>query len=118
MTGTLWALANGEVSAPPLNRATYVLIANAAPVAADVRVTLLFDGVAAASKDLLGIPANSRRTLDIRQEFPESAGRTFGVLVESLGTTPAPIAVECAIYQDAAGTWWAAGANQLATRLR
>jgi hypothetical protein len=37
------------------------------------------------------------------------------VLVESLGTAPAQLVVEAAIYSDHDGTSWAAGANLLAT---
>jgi hypothetical protein len=48
------------------------------------------------------------------------------VIVESLGTTPAPIVVELSIYNDtpapgaAAGTsrFWGAGTNIVATRIR
>jgi hypothetical protein len=97
---------------------TYVLFANTSATVADARVTLLLDGAPPVSRDFTGIAPNSRRTLNIGGEFPEAAGRRFGVLVESLGTAPAPIVVECAVYQDAAGVWWAAGSNQLATRLR
>jgi len=50
--------------------------------------------------------------------FPSSAGRRFGVLVESLGTTPAQLVVERAMYSDAAGVKWAAGTNALATKLQ
>jgi hypothetical protein len=53
-----------------------------------------------------------------RAEFPEALGKRFGALVESLGTTPAQIVVERAMYWDAAGQRRAAGSNALATRLQ
>jgi hypothetical protein len=41
------------------------------------------------------------------------------VLIESLGTTPAQIVVEWAMYSnDAAGVTWAAGTNAVATKLK
>ncbi len=118
VTGTLWGIAGAEVSGAPDYASAYVLIGNPSAVPADVRVTLLFDGRAPVWKDVTGIAAGSRRTLDMAQEFPEATGRTFGVLVESIGTAPAQIVVESATYRNAGATWWAAGANELATRLR
>ena len=50
--------------------------------------------------------------------FPQAATRRFGAVVESLGTTPAQIVVERAMYWDAAGQAWAAGTNALATKLQ
>jgi hypothetical protein len=41
------------------------------------------------------------------------------VLIESLGTTPARIVVERAMYRnDTAGVVWAAGTNAVGTKLR
>jgi hypothetical protein len=117
VTGTLWGLADGEVSGAPANAATYVLIANTSAQTADVRVTLLLENAPPLTKTV-SVQGTSRRTLDIGVEFPDTAGTRFGVLVESLGTTPAQIAVERAMYSDASGVLWAAGNNQLATRLR
>jgi hypothetical protein len=52
-------------------------------------------------------------------EFGAVVGSRFGVLIESLGTTPAQIVVERATYSnDASGTVWAAGASALGTRLQ
>ena len=50
--------------------------------------------------------------------FQQAAGKRFGAIVESLGTTPAQIVVERAMYWDAAGQRWAAGTNALATKLQ
>ena len=62
--------------------------------------------------------ASSRFNVDVGAEFPGARHRRFGVIVDSQGTAPAPIVVERAMYWDAAGQWWAAGTNALATRLR
>jgi hypothetical protein len=52
-------------------------------------------------------------------EFGAVAGTRFGVLVQSLGTTPAQIVVERSTYSnDSHGTTWAAGAVALATKLQ
>lgn len=50
--------------------------------------------------------------------FPETPGKRFGMLIESVGPTPAQIVVERAMYSDAGGVHWAAGTNALATRLQ
>jgi Tol biopolymer transport system component len=42
---------------------------------------------------------------------------TFGALIESIGSTPAQIVVERAMYSNASGVHWAAGTNATATRL-
>lgn len=114
--GTKWALAEGEVGGPQ-NAQTYVLIANTASRPAQVKVTLLFEAATPVSKTLT-LPANSRTNVDVRFEFPTSVDTRFGVLVESLGTTPAPIVVERAMYTDAGGVTWAAGTNAVATKLQ
>jgi hypothetical protein len=60
--------------------------------------------------------------VDVGHEFPETVGKRFGVVVESVATATQPaaqIVVEGAQYHnDMAGVVWAAGANALATRLR
>ena len=67
---------------------------------------------------LFSVPARSRFNVQLRAEFAAIAGQRFGVLVESIGLGTAPIVVESAIYGDANGVPWQAGANALATRLR
>jgi hypothetical protein len=117
VTGTLWGLAEGVVL-PFVS--SYILIANTSTTPADVRVTLLFDGLAPMTRTFAVSPT-SRTTIDVGGEFPEVRGREFGALVESVGVggaPPAQIAVERAVYSDAAGVRWAGGNNQLATRLR
>ncbi|WP_291982501.1 hypothetical protein [Luteitalea sp.] len=117
-TGTAWAVADGEVSGPPFNRATYLLVANPGDTSAAVKVTLLFDdGAPVVSRTFVVLP-NSRFGVSVRDEFPEALGKRFGALVESLGVAAAPIVVERAMYGDAGAEVWAVGTNVLATRLR
>ena len=87
------------------------------------QVRLVFeDGTTAQLATPLSLRANSRTTVSIGQAFPQSAGRRFGVVVESLGATPAQIVVERAMYNDAMingqRVIWAAGTNVVGTRLR
>jgi hypothetical protein len=97
---------------------TYILVANTSPAPADVKVTLLFEDGARAEQTYAGIRANSRFNVPVAAFFPQAAGKRFGAIVESLGTTPAQIVVERAMYWDAGGQRWAAGTNALATRLQ
>jgi hypothetical protein len=67
------------------------------------------------------LEANSRTNEPIgpTPEFAATIGTRFGVLVESLGGTPAQIVVERATYSNGAGgAVWAAGSAALGTRLQ
>lgn len=64
------------------------------------------------------VSAYSRFNVDARAHFPLAVGKRFGALVESVGTSPAQIVVERAMYWDAMGQAWAAGTNALGTKLR
>lgn len=115
-TGTRWALAEGETGGPRETE-TYVLIANTSPFPGTARVTVLFeDGTAPVTRDF-PLLANSRSNVAPAGDFPETIGKRFGMLVESVGATPAQIVVERAMYSNAQGVRWAAGTNALATRL-
>jgi hypothetical protein len=126
-TGTTWAVADGEVGGAH-NSDTYVLIANVSAYEGRATVTLLFEDGATTEKAFTLLP-DSRFNVDVRHEFPGSVGRRFGASVTSdavpyiPGPSPLPIyrraelVVEWAIYSDALGQRWAAGANALATRL-
>jgi hypothetical protein len=116
-TGTKWALAEGEVDTSR-NLETYILVANTSATPADVKVTLLFEDGTTAEQAYAGIPANSRFNVPVGGFFSQAAGKRFGAIVESVGTTPAQIVVERAMYWDAAGQHWAAGTNALATKLQ
>jgi glucose/arabinose dehydrogenase len=118
-TGALWAVAGGDQGGS-FSAQTYVLIANTSNVAGTARVTVLLENGAPLTKDFPLAP-NSRTNVDIggTSEFAAAVGTRFGVLVQSLGTTPAQIVVERSTYSnDSSGTVWAAGATALATKLR
>jgi hypothetical protein len=114
VTGTRWALAEGEAGGPN-DAETYILIANTSAGEGSVHVQLLFDDGTSAERTIT-IPAKSRATV-AGNSFTQAAHRRFGAIVESLGTTPAEIVVERAMYTNANGAFWAAGTNALATRL-
>ena len=116
LTGTTWALAEGEVGGARTTE-TYVLIANTSSFAGSAAVTLLFEDGSAVSRSFPLAPS-SRFNVDVRSEFPVAVGRRFGVLVESVGASPAQIVVERSMYSNADGVVWAAGTNALATRLQ
>ena len=121
-TGTMWALAEGEVTTSGSFVETYVLIANTSDTDARVHVTVLFEDGSSAAKEYT-IKSQSRFNVQVASEFAQARGRRFGVLVESLGTRPAQIVVERAMYWNAPGPdgrmqSWAAGTNAVATRLR
>jgi hypothetical protein len=113
-TGTRWALAEGQHGGA-YNAQTYILIANTAAQAASVQVRLMLEDGELARTFL--IAARSRFNVDVGAEFPGAQGKRFGALVESLGTTPAQIVVERAVYSDANGVQWASGTNAQAALL-
>ncbi len=116
-TGTRWAMAEGEVGGAR-KTATYVLIANTSPFAGMARATVLFEDGSAPIAKVFPLVANSRANVTPAVDFPETAGKRFGMLIESIGATPAQIVVERAMYSDAGGVRWAAGTNALATKLQ
>ncbi|MCU0256142.1 MAG: hypothetical protein MUF60_05325 [Vicinamibacterales bacterium] len=115
-TGTLWALAEGEVGGPAAQE-TYLLVANTSAFAGQARVTLVFEDGATAERTF-ALPPTSRTNVAVGLDFPEAVGKRFGAMVESLGDVPAQVVVERAMYSSAGGASWAAGTNALATRLR
>ena len=116
-TGVKWAMAEGQLGGPS-NAQTYILIANTSASAGTGQVTLLFeDGTAPVSKSFPLNP-NSRRNVDVYDQFPEARGKTFGAIVQSTGGSPVQIVVERAVYYDSGAQGWAAGTNALATKLQ
>jgi hypothetical protein len=115
-TSTKWGLADGQVGGP-FNVETYILIANTSPTPGTAQVTLVFEDGTTAVRDF-PLEASSRESIPASIFFPEAAGRRFGAVIESLGTQPAEIVVERAMYGDAEGVTWAAGTNAVGTRLR
>ena len=93
-----------------------MLIANTA-VAGSARVTLQFEDGTTAERTYV-LAARSRTNMAVGPDFPAAVGRKFGVVVESLGTTPVQIVVERAMYSSAGGVVWSAGTNALATKLQ
>ena len=118
-TGTVWAVAGGEEGGT-FAAQTYVLIANTSTFAGLARVTVLREDGAPLTREF-PLAANSRTNVPIgpTPEFAAAIGSRFGVLVESLGSTPAQIVVERATYSNgASGAVWSAGSAALATRLQ
>jgi Tol biopolymer transport system component len=117
-TARRWVLADGEAGRERGTQ-TFVLIANTSATAGRARLTVLVDSpsplqVPAFTK-VVDLPANSRTTIPLHVETALQEHR-FGVLVESIDTTPlADLVVERAMYWDAGGVTWAAGTNLLAT---
>ena len=95
VTGTRWALAEGEVGGAQ-SAETYILIANTSAASGSARVTLYFEDGGSAEKTFALLP-RSRTNVNVSSEFPNAAGRRFGAVIESLGATPAQIVVERAI---------------------
>jgi hypothetical protein len=118
-TGTMWAVAGGEEGGA-FGAQTYVLIANTSTFAGTARVTVLQENGAPLTIDV-PLPASSRTNVAIGSTdvFAPVIGSRFGVVVQSLGGTPAQIVVERATYaNDDAGVVWAAGASALGTKLQ
>ena len=115
-TGTAWALADGEVGGPS-GYETYVLVANTSTRPGRALVTLMFEDGTTANKTF-DLAPTSRMNVAVAVEFPQATGKRFGTLVESIGSEPADIVVERAMYSNASGVTWAAGTNALATKLR
>ena len=113
-TAARWLVADGE-SGGPGDASTYVLVANTAAVAAQVRFTLLTEaGVTRTVQDT--VTANGRYSMDVAGTFPEARGTRFSVLVEGVSSTAA-LVVERASYSSTPTTPWAAGTNSLAMPL-
>jgi hypothetical protein len=114
-TGTLWGLAGGEVGGSR-GHETYILVANTSDFPGQVEVTLFFEDGTSVER-VYNVPAHSRTNVPVSSDFPATANKRFGALIESLGATPAQIVVERAMYWSAGGATWAAGTAALATRL-
>jgi hypothetical protein len=115
-SGTKWGVADGEVGGP-LGTETYLLIANTSKRDGLVQVTLIYEdgGTSVLTR---AVTANSRTNVAVAVDVPAASGRKFGAVVESLGANPVQIVVERAMYSNARGITWAAGTNNLGTRLR
>jgi hypothetical protein len=118
-TGVMWATAGGEEGGN-FGAQTYVLIANTSNYAGTARVTVLRETQQPLTVDV-SLQPNSRTNVPIgaTPELSAAINSRFGVIIESLGDTPAQIVVERSTYSnDSNGVVWAAGAVTLATKLR
>ncbi|MEO5823160.1 MAG: VCBS repeat-containing protein [Vicinamibacteraceae bacterium] len=114
-TGTRWLVSAGEVGGPQ-QYATYVLLANTSAFAGQARVTVLLEGGGTRERTFALAP-NSRFNVDAGALFPDTVGRRFGTLVESLGPDAAELVVEWSIYGTPGARPWELGANALAMNL-
>jgi hypothetical protein len=80
-------------------------------------VTLSFEDGTQAVRSF-PLEPTSRFNVDVRTEFPAAVGRRFGIIVDSVGPSPAALVVERAMYHDANGFFWDAGSNVVGTRIR
>jgi hypothetical protein len=113
-TGTAWGIGEG-IEGGSADEATFVLVSNGAALAGTVRCTVVYDDGTHQERDF-PLAGTSRVTIRVGTEFPDSAGRKFSVMIESVEPN-LPITVEYARYQSSAGFLGAGGAA-LATRLR
>jgi len=114
-------VADGEAGGPRHVK-TFVLVATGEGVAVDslLLTAITEDGFVFERNLMNALTPNRRITLDMESEFPDLAGRRFGVIVRSVGDTGTkmPLVVERAMYSDANGVLWAAGTNVVATRIQ
>jgi Tol biopolymer transport system component len=114
-TGTRWALAEGRVD-PNRQEETYILIANTSASAGEARVTVYFeDGTSSVRTYTLN--PRSRTNVAVGTDFSILQPRRFSAVVQSLGSTPAQLVVERAMYWTSVFQRWAAGTAALGTRL-
>ncbi|MBA2356590.1 MAG: IPT/TIG domain-containing protein [Acidobacteria bacterium] len=116
VAGTQWVVSQG-VDGGPENHETYVLVANVGPTVATVQVDLIAEDGATDTRTIT-IGAETRTNIAVRDAFPSMAGKRFGVVVTSLGTSPALLVVEGSTYNDAGTVRWEGGSSALGTRLR
>lgn len=112
-TGRKWALAEGRVGGAQQFE-TYVLVANPAASAAQVRATFLRTDGSTIVK-LYDVPATSRFNIWVNAMVPELANEHFGVLIEVLNGVD--VAVERALYWTSGGVGFAGGTNATAIRV-
>lgn len=115
-SSTRWGLAEGAQGGATAVE-TYLLLANTSPFDGAARVTLSFEDDGTRLERQYPVAANSRTNVPIGVEFPQATGRRFATLVESLGSLPAQLVVERAMYSNYGKEIWAAGTNALGTPL-
>ena len=115
-TGTRWAIAEGSVD-PLREEETYILVANTSATAGEARVAIFMEDGTSVERSYVLLPS-SRTSVPVGRDFGLTSGRRFSAIVDSVGTTPAQIVVERAMYWNAAGQRWAAGTSALGARLQ
>lgn len=113
--GTTWVVADGAVDGQA-DRACRLFVTNVVAVGGSLRVTVLPEQ-GAESSTTLALPANGRVAVDVARTFGIAQGQRFGLLVESVGTTPAPVVVEHDAF-DPAAVSQPAPTRVMATRIR
>jgi hypothetical protein len=107
-----WVVAEGEWSA---SVETYALVANTSTQDVVLRVTA-YREAGAPLVALLPAPAGARTNVNVPSLFPSLSGQRFGLAIEPADGQPeVPLVVEWALYADAGGQRWAAGATALGT---
>jgi hypothetical protein len=111
-TSTRWGLAEGE-SGGAQDKQTYILLANPNDTGASVSIEFL--ATDRSFTQSFNVPAHSRFNVSVGPGLMvgEIRNESFGAVI----TSDQPIAVERAIYGNAAGLIWAAGSNATATPL-
>jgi hypothetical protein len=114
-TGSHWVLAEGEEGGS-YDARTFVLIANTGSAPATVLVRAMPEGflLPAVSTGPLLIPGNARLTVPMSALAGYSRG---GIEIVEQGTPTSALVVEGAIYWNAGGQPFGAGANWPATRV-
>ena len=122
VTASTWGVAAGRVTqdVPGRNNVdTYLLVANPGDTAAYLTVSMVPDNGEGTETRYFTAPPHSRLNIDVKAAFGlvwrAPVDYTFSATVSSHGS---PVVVEWAIYQDAGGQFWAAGANGLATPIQ
>ena len=106
MSALSWAMPEGRDGGATREQ-TYVLIGNTTTTPGQVRLTLIPDTGAPSTREV-PIAAGERLTVNIGNLFGLTEAR-FSVIVESLGTTPVPLAVDYARYRSVNGVPFSGG---------
>ncbi|MGH9161752.1 MAG: trypsin-like serine peptidase [Vicinamibacteraceae bacterium] len=113
-TGTVWASAYAGQNCD--GEDSFVLISNGGATPGRIRMTAYFVGGGSTAKEL-DLAGNARLTVSAAQDLGIGCGAAYSILVESLGASPAPIAVEMSRYFSS-GQPLEGGAAALATKVQ
>ena len=110
-----WGLNGGEAD-NAAGADTYILIVNPTIDNASARITLVFEDGTSSTPLTVPVPAQRRANVSVANQIPQSNGRRFSILVESIGGEPVPLVVERSTYTSP-GSLWRAGSNEVGTPL-